>query len=118
MPPFEEAWDTATTSNLTNIEKLLDGFDWDKRDKRLDGLPLMSSIWPSIFILVTYIILTKVVGPISMRQRNPMKLKYFAKCHNSVHFLCEFVLTVWLSNSACTILPKEMAGVSKIQETF
>ena len=96
MPPFTEA-QHKTTSNLTVIEKFLVGFEWSKRDKRLDGLPFMSSIWPSIFVLLTYVLLTKVVGPILMHNRDPMKLKHFTQCYNSVQLLCEFLLLPWLS---------------------
>ena len=96
MPPFTEAQEDAT-SNLTIFEKFLEGFEWNKRDKRLDGLPLMFSIWPSIFILLTYVFLTKVAGPTLMRKRNPLKLKYFAQCYNSVQFVGEFLLIPWLS---------------------
>ena len=96
MPPYTEAHnDTAT--NLTLFEEFLDGFDWNKRDTRLDGFPLMSSIWPSIYICLGYIYLAKIAGPIYMRNRNPLRLKTFAQSYNTIQFLCELLLIPWLS---------------------
>ena len=29
-------------------------FEWDKRDSRLDNLPMMSTLWPTIGVTVCY----------------------------------------------------------------
>ena len=96
MPPYTEAHH-GTTSNLTLIENFLNGFDWNKRDKRMDGFPLMSSIWPTFYICLGYVYLAKVAGPIYMCNRNPLKLEKFARSYNTIQFLCELLLIPWLS---------------------
>ena len=92
MSPFHEK-----TSNITLIQEFFDGFDWNKRDKRMDGFPLMSSIWPTIFISLAYANLAKIVGPFFMRNKSPLKLDKFARCYNTSQFLCELLLIPWLS---------------------
>ena len=102
MPPYTAttepvAEESKTTSNFTLLQEFLDGFAWEKRDKRLDGLPLMSSIWPSIYICLCYLYLVKVAGPLYMRNRDAIKLDQFARCYNSVQFVFELLLIPWLS---------------------
>ena len=92
MSPYHEK-----TSNITFLQEFFDGFDWNKRDKRMDGFPLMSSIWPTIFISLAYVNLAKIVGPFIMRNKNPLKLDKFARCYNTTQFLCELLLIPWLS---------------------
>ena len=82
---------------LNAPSRIFDGFDWNKRDKRLDGFPLMSSIWPTIFISLAYVNLAKIVGPFLMRNKSPLKLDKFARCYNTTQFLCELLLIPWLS---------------------
>ena len=52
------------------------------RDPRSDGLPLMSSIWPTVIICVSYVYIIKVSGPMFMRDRKPYQLKYFVIAYN------------------------------------
>ena len=92
MSPYHEK-----TSNITFLQEFFDGFDWNKRDKRMDGFPLMSSIWPTIFISLAYVNLAKIVGPFFMRNKSPLKLDKFARCYNTTQFLCELLLIPWLS---------------------
>ena len=102
MPPytstptlFEAKGETGF--NLTLLEKFLDGFDWNKRDIRLDGFPMMSSIWPNTIIVLSYVLLAKVIGPKIMCNRKPLKLDIFASCYNTIQFIGEFFLLPWLS---------------------
>ena len=32
------------------------GLDWSKRDPRLDDFPLMSSLWPAMYVVTSYIL--------------------------------------------------------------
>ena len=99
MPPYRhKTWPgSETESNQTLVKEFIDGFSWEKRDKRLDGLPLMSSIWPSIYICLAYLYLVRVAGPIFMRNREVLKLNQFARCYNCGQFVCELLLIPWLS---------------------
>ena len=98
MAPYtEESEQGISASNLTLLEEFLDGFTWEKRDKRLDGLPLMSSIWPSLFICLGYLYLVRIAGPNFMRNRDAFKLDWFVGCYNSILFLFELSLIPWLS---------------------
>ena len=84
------------TSNTSLVKRFMEGFDWSKRDKRLDGFPLMSSIWPTIFIVVSYAFLGLVVGPRFMQNRNPFKMVIFGLIFNTYQFLAEFALIPWI----------------------
>ena len=102
MPPYTPTTEphteqTETASNLTLVEEFLDGLAWEMRDKRLDGLPFMSSIWPSIYLCLGYIYLVKLVGPIFMMKRDAFKLDLFARCYNSAQFVFELLLFPWIS---------------------
>ena len=84
-------------SNSTSfIGRLLEGFDWSKRDRRLDGFPLMSSIWPTIFITMIYAFLALVVGPRFMMKRKPYKMEIFGLVFNTFQFFAEFALIPWI----------------------
>ena len=85
------------SSNMSLVERFLEGFAWSKRDRRLDGFPLMSSIWPTIFIMTCYALLGLVVGPRFMRDRNAFKLEIFGLVFNTYQFLAEFALTPWIA---------------------
>ena len=102
MPPYTDTTETVTEDTesedtLSLLEEFLDGFAWEKRDKRLDGFPLMSSIWPSIYICLLYIFLVKVVGPKLMRERDALKLDLPVGCYNSIQFMFELLVIPWLS---------------------
>ena len=84
------------SSNISLGARFLEGFDWSKRDRRLDGLPLMSSIWPIIFIVTCYAFLGLVAGPRFMRDRSPFKLEIFGLVFNTYQFLAEFALIPWV----------------------
>ena len=99
MPPYRhKTWPgSETESNQTLVKEFIDGFSWEKRDKRLDGLPLMSSIWPSIYICLGYLYLVKIIGPRFMMNRGAYKLDWFVRCYNIVLFVSEVLMIPWLS---------------------
>nr|UZZ64688.1 fatty acid elongase elovl1d [Platychelipus littoralis] len=55
---------------------------WKYRDQRVDGWPLMSSPYPTIFICALYVYIVKVAGPNYMKDKEPMNLKYFLMVYN------------------------------------
>ena len=83
-------------SNMSLVERFLEGFVWSKRDRRIDGFPLMSSIWPTIFIVMCYAMLGLVVGPRFMQNRKPFKMVIFGLIFNTYQFLAEFALVPWI----------------------
>ena len=52
-----------------------DGFAPEKRDPRTLHWALMASVWPTIGICATYVILAVYVGPAFMASRKPMDLR-------------------------------------------
>lgn len=59
------------------MEDLLSSYAklWDSRDRRVDGLPLMSSPLPTAAVCLGYVVAVKVWGPWYMRDRKPMDIK-------------------------------------------
>ena len=55
MPSDEEI--SLSSANVTIDESWATAFDWENRDARLDGFPLMDSILPTIFISSAYLIM-------------------------------------------------------------
>jgi elongation of very long chain fatty acids protein 7 len=56
---------------------------WDRRDRRVDSLPLMDSPWPTLVICLAYIYIVKRAGPDYMRNRRPMEIKSFLVVYNA-----------------------------------
>ena len=82
-------------SNESLVERFFEEIYWSKRDKRLDGFPLMS-VWPIIFINVWYIILAFFVGPNFMKDRQAFKMEIFGALYNAVQFFAEFSNLLWI----------------------
>ena len=61
------------------------------RDTRADDLPLMSSIWPTVFICLSYVYIIKIAGPAFMKDRKPYELKYFVIVYN----LFQTIFSLW-----------------------
>ena len=57
------------------------------RDPRADSLPLMSSIWPTVIICLSYVYIIKVAGPRFMKDRKPYQLKHFVIAYNTFQTL-------------------------------
>jgi hypothetical protein len=81
-----------TNLTIVNLNDLFDCFAWKNRDVRIDGFPLMSSIWPSVIICVTYIFLVKVVTPAYMQNRGPMDCSLFNRIYNRVQIIVHFTI--------------------------
>ena len=58
--PNEEDISLSNTTVPVN-ESWAAAFDWDNRDPRLDGFPLMDSVLPTIFISSAYLIVNGVL---------------------------------------------------------
>jgi hypothetical protein len=71
-------------SSAGNLDGFFDCFAWENRDVRLDDFPLMGSIWPTVFICVTYIFIVKVVAPTYMRNRQPLDCYLFMMIYNAM----------------------------------
>lgn len=72
-----------TVSNLTT---LYNDF-WERRDRRMDGWPLMDSPLPTMAICATYVLIVKVVGPKLMENRKPMEIRGFLIVYNFLQVL-------------------------------
>ena len=55
---------------------------WERRDRRIDGWPLMDSPWPTVALCLTYVYLVKVAGPRFMRNREPYDVRSFLIVYN------------------------------------
>jgi hypothetical protein len=88
---------TVSTNNTIQTGKyiyvLFDLFAWKKRDIRLDEFPLMASIWPTVFLSVTYVFIVKVVAPMYMRGREPIDCYFFMTIYNIVNVVGSFVIS-------------------------
>lgn len=54
----------------------------EKRDRRTDGLFLMSSPLPTLLICLTYVLIVKVWGPNYMKNREPLNIRKFLIGYN------------------------------------
>ena len=57
---------------------------WALRDPRVEDWPLMSSILPTLGLVVIYVYLVTVWGPRFMRDRPAYDLKFWLQIHNFV----------------------------------
>uniref|UniRef100_T1ILK2 Elongation of very long chain fatty acids protein n=1 Tax=Strigamia maritima TaxID=126957 RepID=T1ILK2_STRMM len=48
---------------------------WEKRDKRMDSLPLMGSPLPTLYLMAGYTFVCLVVGPKLMQNRKPFEIR-------------------------------------------
>uniref|UniRef100_A0A8V0YPL1 Elongation of very long chain fatty acids protein n=1 Tax=Gallus gallus TaxID=9031 RepID=A0A8V0YPL1_CHICK len=89
-------------SNLTSKAVLLYD-EWIKdADPRLEGWPLMSSPFPTTFIIGTYIYFVTSLGPKLMENKKPFELRHIMAFYNfsvvilSLYMTYEMVRTCWL----------------------
>ena len=66
---------------LASLQKVYDDL-WERRDRRSDGLPLLSSPLPTLFICLTYVFIVKVAGPWWMKNREPYNIRTFLIYYN------------------------------------
>jgi amino acid transporter len=83
---------TNKAGTVGHLDVLFDWFAWENRDVRLDDFPLMASIWPTVFICLTYIFLVKVVIPTYMCNREPLDCYVFMTIYNIVQVVCNFAV--------------------------
>merc|ERR1712193_304526 len=65
---------------------------WEKRDKRVDGWPLLNSFWPTFFLVVAYLFIVKVWGPRFMQNRPAYNLTKFLIIYNA----CQVLLSTYI----------------------
>jgi len=63
----------------------------DLRDPRSDHFPLMSSVWPTIFVCVFYVYFVKVLGPRFMKDREPYSINRIIIFYN----LFQTLFSLW-----------------------
>ncbi|XP_026472004.1 elongation of very long chain fatty acids protein AAEL008004-like [Ctenocephalides felis] len=79
----------------TLIRSVWDGYHDlmdNKSDQRVNGWPMMSSPFPTLFICLSYAYFVKVIGPKLMENRKPFQLKYTLIVYN----LFQVIFSCWL----------------------
>ncbi|CAB4064014.1 ELOVL7 [Lepeophtheirus salmonis] len=71
-----------------------DDWLWEIRDKRVDGWPLMESVWPTLIICMTYMITSKFLGPLYMRNRASYKLYGAIRLYNVIQVIASIYMFV------------------------
>jgi len=69
---------------------------WDLRDKRMDGLPGLSSPLPTLLICLTYVYIVKVAGPRFMKHREPYNIRTFLIVYNACQVGISAYIFYWL----------------------
>jgi len=66
------------------LQSIMEIYDhlWIIRDKRVDGWPMMSSPWPTISLCTAYIYLSRVLGPLFMKNRPAYNVKHVLQGYN------------------------------------
>ncbi|CAB4064198.1 ELOVL7 [Lepeophtheirus salmonis] len=103
--------DTMTMGGISSLQKL-HAYAWGHRDKRVDNWALMWSIYPTLFIILCYLILIKIIGPYFMKNRKPFWLFYYGISLGwATHYnwVCQPVEKDATPNS----LPMQMAEMEK-----
>lgn len=72
---------------------------WEYRDKRIDGWFLMGSIWPTVIMCVLYVLFSKVLGPLYMKNRNPIEMKGLMSAYNILQVVCclWMLIKLWMN---------------------
>ena len=73
------------------LSEFIDGFAWENRDKRLDGLPLADSVLPTVYICMGYLFLARVAGPKYMENR-PAVSSNVVYIYNGMMIVADFTL--------------------------
>ena len=55
---------------------------WELRDKRVDGWPMLGSIWPTLIMCTAYVFIVTVLGPWYMKNRKPFNISTFLVYYN------------------------------------
>lgn len=85
------------SSGLEGSDHFLDAFKWELRDERADGWLLLSSVWPTVALSSTYVLLVTVVGPWFMRNRKAYDVKPVLIVYNAIQILISLYLLYGMS---------------------
>ena len=66
------------------LQSIMEIYDhlWIIRDKRVDGWPMMSSPWPTISLCTAYIYISRILGPMFMKNRPAYNMKHAMQGYN------------------------------------
>ena len=84
---------------------------WEKRDTRMDGLPLLNSPLPAALICMCYVFIVKVAGPRFMQNREPYNIKKFLVIYNALQVALSAYIVYWVSLQILNFrsnIPKKM----------
>ena len=70
---------------------------WEKRDPRMDGLPLLNSPVPTALICMCYVFIVKVAGPRFMQNREPYNIRTFLVIYNALQVALSAYIVYWVS---------------------
>ena len=79
---------------------------WQVRDKRMDGLPLMSNPLYTIALCAMYVYVVKVAGPRFMKDRPPMNLKRFLIAYNGFQVILSGYIFMQVTQFVIGIIDK------------
>ena len=79
---------------------------WERRDKRMDGLPLLSSPVYTALICLTYVYLVTIAGPNYMKDRKPMNIKSFLIIYNGFQVLLSAYIFVQVTKNNISLSPR------------
>jgi len=68
---------------------------WEKRDPRMDGLPLLNSPLPTALICMCYVFIVKVAGPRFMQNREPYNIRTFLVIYNALQVALSAYIVYW-----------------------
>ena len=81
---------------LSQLQQRYD-FLWELRDKRMDGLPMLSSPLPTLLVCLTYVYIVKVAGPKFMKHRDPFNIRTFLVFYNAFQVALSVYIVYWVS---------------------
>jgi len=68
---------------------------WEKRDPRMDGLPLLNGPLPTALICMCYVFIVKVAGPRFMQNREPYNIRKFLVIYNALQVALSAYIVYW-----------------------
>ncbi|KPJ10437.1 Elongation of very long chain fatty acids protein 7 [Papilio machaon] len=75
---------------------------YKRADPRVSEWPLMTSPWPLVFIIASYLTLIKLILPVYMRKHAPYELKTIIKWYNIVQIVANAIVTWGIMTSGWT----------------
>jgi len=83
-----ESWSEDFNNWLNNL--------WEKRDKRVDGWPMLDSVWPTFLLVMAYLFIVKIWGPRFMQNRPAYNLTKFLIIYNAFQVLLSTYIFIQL----------------------